>query len=164
MDNFELAMMGVKIACKVLQIKMPEVLFFNNKTLDEKGINAIFQKEDYIIAFSENWIKSVKTNMEIMITCFHESRHAFQYQVIKGNYKGTESISNNTLELWKSEFNQYHAPSGEIENDNDYLYQDIEIDAISFAHKMMLEHFGVKTIVPDEVKEKFSSKWRLYHD
>lgn len=97
MDNFELAMMGVKIACKLLQIKTPEVRFFNNKTLDEKGINAIFQKDDYIIAFSENWIESVKTNMEVLITCFHESRHAFQYQVIKGNYKGIESISNNTL-------------------------------------------------------------------
>lgn len=66
--------------------------------------------------------------------------------------------------MWKSEFCAYHAPSGEIENDNDYLFQDIEIDAICFAHKMMQEHFGVKTIIPNEIREKFSSKWRLYHD
>jgi len=103
MDNFELAMVGVEVAAKILQIKTPEVCFFNNKSLDEKGINAIFRKDEYMIAFNENWIESVKNNMEIMITCFHESRHAFQYQVIKGNYKGTESISNNTIELWKSD-------------------------------------------------------------
>ncbi|QLY40159.1 hypothetical protein HF295_04495 [Hujiaoplasma nucleasis] len=154
MDNFELAMMGVKIASKILQIKTPEVRYFNNELLDKKGINAIFQKEDYIIAFNENWIESVKNNMEIMITCFHESRHAFQYQMIKGNYKGTEIISNNTIELWKSDFNQYHTPSGDKTKDKEYLIQDIEIDAISFAHQMMQEHFGVKTIVPDEIKEK----------
>jgi hypothetical protein len=158
MDNFELAMVGVKIASKILQLKTPEVRFFNNKSLDEKGINAIFRKDEYMIAFNENWVENVKNNMEIMITCFHETRHAFQYQVINGDYMGTETVDKDTIDMWKSEFTQYHRPSGEIENDNDYLYQDIEIGAISFAHKMMLEHFKVKTIIPDEIKVLVLSK------
>jgi hypothetical protein len=111
-----------------------------------------------MIAFNENWVENVKNNMEIMITCFHETRHAFQYQVINGDYMGTETVDKDTIDMWKSEFTQYHRPSGEIENDNDYLYQDIEIGAISFAHKMMLEHFKVKTIIPDEIKVLVLSK------
>jgi len=103
MDNFELAMTGVRVASKILQIKTPEVRFFNNKTLDKKGINAIFKKEDYIIAFSETWIEGVKNNMEIMITCFHESRHAFQYQVINGDYMGTETVDKDTIDMWNVE-------------------------------------------------------------
>lgn len=158
MDNFELAMMGVRVAAKILQNKTPDVRFFNSKRADNKGINAIFQKEDNIIAFNENWIENVENNMEIMITCFHESRHAFQYQVIKGHYKGSESVSRDTLDLWKSEFNQYHTPSGEQKNDKEYLFQDIEIDAIAFAHKMMLEHFKVKTIIPIEIKDSVLTK------
>jgi hypothetical protein len=66
MDNFELAIKGIKISAKILQIKTPEVRFFNNNSLDEKGINAIFRKDEYMIAFYENWIESVKNNMEIM--------------------------------------------------------------------------------------------------
>lgn len=158
MDNFELAMMGVKVAAKILQIKTPEVRFFNNKQADGKGINAIFRKDENIIAFNENWIDGVENNMEIMVTCFHESRHAFQYQVIKGDYIGTETIDKDTIDIWKSEFDQYHTPSGDISSDNGYLFQNIEIDAIAFAHKMMLEHFKVKTIIPGEIIDEVTLK------
>lgn len=160
MDNFELAMMGVKVAAKILQIKTPEVRFFNNKHADEKGINAIFRKEENIIAFNENWIDGVENKMEIMVTCFHESRHAFQYQVIKGDYMGTETVDKDTIDIWKSEFTQYHTPSGDVSSDNRYLFQDIEIDAIAFAHKRMLEYFKVKTIIPDEIREEVNYKRR----
>lgn len=44
-------------------------------------------------------------------------------------------------------------PSGKNNeiDDESYLKQEIEIDAIAFAHKMMLEHFNVRIIVPNTI-------------
>ena len=39
-------------------------------------------------------------------------------------------------------------------DDVEYLKQEIEIDAIAFAHKMMLEHFDVKTVIPEVIKNR----------
>jgi len=39
-------------------------------------------------------------------------------------------------------------------DDESYLKQEVEIDAIAFAHKMMLEHFGLRTIVPSSIRDK----------
>lgn len=49
--------------------------------------------------------------------------------------------------------NNYIMSSGKNnENDDEaYLKQEIESDAISFAHKMMLEHFGLKTVLPSGI-------------
>ncbi len=40
MDNFEAAMSGVALAARILNIKTPDVQFFNDKKYNEKGINA----------------------------------------------------------------------------------------------------------------------------
>jgi len=52
------------------------------------------------------------------------------------------------------ETNNYIMPSGnnnEID-DVDYLKQDIEVDAIAFAHWLVKKEFNVKTIIPELVK------------
>jgi len=158
MDNYELAMYGVKIASKILQINAPEVRFFNDLNADQKSINAIFNPKQYVIAFNEKWLDNVENNMEVIVTCFHESRHAFQYSVINNIYQGSETISADIVSQWESEFESYHSGSGVPSKDENYLFQDIEIDAIAFAHKMMLEHFEVKTIIPDSIKERVKTK------
>jgi hypothetical protein len=151
-DNYQLAMMGVKIASKILHINAPEVRFFIDKNSDERSINAVFNPELYVIAFNENWLNAVENNLEVMVTCFHESRHAYQYNVINGLYKGEDAVNEDTKKQWKQEFESYYSGSGVPSQDNKYLVQDIEIDAIAFAHKMMLEHFEVKTIIPKPIK------------
>jgi len=158
MDNYELAMMGVKIASKILHINAPEVRFFIDKNSDERTINAVFNPELYVIAFNENWLDTVENNLEVMVTCFHESRHAFQYNVINGLYKGEDIIDLDIIKQWKQEFKSYHSGSGAPSKDSKYLVQDIEIDAIAFAHKMMLEHFEVKTIIPESIKKEVTYK------
>lgn len=152
MDNYELAMMGVKIASKILHINTPEVRFFIDKNSDERSINAVFNPELYVIAFNENWLENVDNNLEVMVTCFHESRHAFQYNVINDLHKGELNVSEDCIKQWKQEFESYHSGSGVPSMDNKYLFQDIEVDAIAFAHKMMLEHFEIKTIIPKPIK------------
>jgi len=41
--------------------------------------------------------------MEIQVTCFHESRHAFQWKVISGEYSGTEVVDSPMMQKWKDE-------------------------------------------------------------
>jgi hypothetical protein len=90
--------------------------------------------------------------MEIQVTCFHESRHAFQWKVINGEYSGSEVVDSLTTQKWKDEMKNYNSPTKKDIPEEKYLMQAIEIDAIAFAHKMMLEHFGVKTLIPDCIK------------
>jgi len=127
------------------------VRFFIDKNADNRSINAVFSPNEYIIAFNENWIESLENNLEIMVTCFHESRHASQHNVVDDLYKGTKIIDTETIIKWKQEISSYHSGAGVPSKDNKYLFQDIEIDAIAFAHKMMLEHFDVKTIIPEKI-------------
>jgi len=39
--------------------------------------------------------------------------------------------------------------------------QDMEIDAIAFAHKMMLEHFEVKTLIPKDIIENVNTRLKI---
>lgn len=157
MDNFEVAISGVALAARILNIKTPDVRFFNDLELNKKGINAAFLKEKMIIAFNEVWISSANI-LEIQTTCFHETRHVFQYLVVSGKYKGKEIIEQATINTWRQDMENYENPSGVLENDEDYLTQDIEIDAIVFAHQQMIKHFKVKTVIPKSVKELINSQ------
>ncbi|MFH1693342.1 MAG: hypothetical protein ABH890_03560 [Bacillota bacterium] len=153
MDNFEVAMSGVALAARILNIKTPDVQFFNDKKYNEKGINAVFLKDKMIIAFNEIWISSANI-LEIQTTCFHETRHVFQYLVVSGKYKGKEIIEQARINTWKKDMENYEKPSGVLENDDDYLKQHIEIDAIAFAHHYMNQIFHVKTIIPEIVQNE----------
>ena len=156
MDNYEIAITGVEIASKILGIKTPDVRFFVNDDINKKGINAVFLRNDNIIGFNETWLESVEW-LEVMVTCFHESRHAFQHEVINNRYNGNIKIDSTTKELWVKETSEYKSKFTNS-SDETYLMQDMEIDAIAFAHKMMLEHFEIKTIVPDSIRNKVSLK------
>ena len=83
MDDYQVAINGTSLAARILGIETPDLQFFFNQDLTEKGINSIFLKDKYIIAFNEEWIEQANP-MEIQFTCFHESRHAFQWEVING--------------------------------------------------------------------------------
>jgi len=160
MDNFEVAINGVALAARILNIKTSDVQFFNEKKYNEEGINAVFLKDKMIIAFNEIWISSANI-LEIQTTCFHETRHVCQYLVVSGAYYGNEVIEQATISTWRQDMENYERPSGVLENDEDYLTQDIEIDAIVFAHKMMLDYFEVSTIIPVLIREKVNLKLDL---
>ncbi|AUD62680.1 hypothetical protein BK010_03415 [Tenericutes bacterium MO-XQ] len=151
MDNYKVAINGTKLAAQILGIDTPDVQFFYNKDLTGKGINSIFLKEDYIIAFNEEWVEQANP-MEIQVTCFHESRHAFQWKCI--NEDGPSNVELSTLQIWKKEMNEYSQPTKKDIPEEEYLMQEIEIDAIAFAHKMMLEHFGLKTGIPNIIEKE----------
>jgi len=151
MDNFEVALIGVNIASKILQINKPEVRFVSNEDMIEQKISAIYLKDENIIAFEKLWVETANW-LEVQATCFHEVRHAFQYNVIKGEYDGDEILDERTVRRWKDEFSQYHQCQGGLHGGDTYLFQDIEIDAIAFSHYQMNQHFKVKTFLPYQIK------------
>ena len=153
MDNFEAAISGVALAARILNIETPGVQFFNDLELNENGINAVFVKERMIICFNKLWIESANF-LEIQITCFHETRHVFQYLLVSGKYKGTENIDQQTINTWKQDLRYYEKPSGILGNNEDYLKQSIEIDAIAFAHYFMKKLYDVKTVIPSFISSE----------
>jgi len=155
MNNAEAAIIGVKIASKILEIPEPSVYFIESKNLPNKEITGLFIGKDYEIIFNEEWvIKSPQ--IEVFITCFHEARHAYQLHSIKNGINESKEV----LKQWEADFNSYSNPSGKNEPlaDIDYLKQSIEIDAIRFAHIQIKELFGVKTVIPEIIKEEIFKK------
>ncbi len=143
---------GVKMACELLGIEEPHVTLFESEDLDEV-INAWFDWDTYEIAFNDQWLNGMTNPLEIFITCLHECRHVFQYHVINGTYKGKEVIAKEKVDKWREEFNDYSLTKGIEPNDERHRLQLIEIDAVYFAHEIMLKEFKVKTIIPDVMKE-----------
>jgi len=86
-------------------------------------ISSIYRHKDNEILFNEDWINR-SNELEILVTAFNETRHAYQYHCIKT--KSREDIE--TIIDWEKEFNQYLSPSGKnnTESDIDYLKQSIE--------------------------------------
>lgn len=161
MDNYEVAINGTTLAARILGIEAPDVQFFYNQDMTEKGINSIFLKERYIIAFNEEWIEQANP-MEIQVTCFHETRHAFQWKLITGEYKGESNIDSKTIQIWKEEMNSYNSPTKKDIPEEEYLRQKIEIDAIAFAHLQMNELFEINTIIPDLIKDEVTKLLNNY--
>jgi hypothetical protein len=161
MDNYEVAINGTTLAARILGIETPDVQFFYNQDMTEKGINSIFLKERNIIAFNEEWIEQANP-MEIQVTCFHETRHAFQWKLIQGEYQGDCNIDSKTIQIWKEEMNSYNSPTKKYIPEEEYLRQKIEIDAIAFAHFQMNELFEISTIIPDLIKDEVTKLLNNY--
>ncbi len=153
MDNYEVAINGTTLAARILGIETPDVQFFYNQDLTAKRINSIFLKEKYIIAFNEEWIEQANP-MEIQVTCFHESRHAFQWKLITGEYQGDSNIDSKTIQIWKEEMSNYNSPTKKDIPEEEYLSQTIEIDAIAFAHFQMKKIYNVTSFIPVSIKKE----------
>lgn len=152
MDNYIIAEQGVKEAASILEIKTPLVAVFNNKDTNNRNINSIFLKDNYTICFNKVWLDSADP-IEVLITCFHETRHAFQWNTINEVYFGNEKIDKETIKIWEKEMNHYTQPTNSQIIDEDYVKQTIEIDAIAFAHYHIDCLFDVKTAIP-KIKKK----------
>jgi len=141
MQNIETALIGIQAASKILNITPPEVYFASGSDFPNPEISSIYRHKDNEVIFNEDWINR-SNELEILVTAFHETRHAYQYHCIKT--KSREDIE--TINVWKKEFNQYTSPSGKNtpRSDIDYLKQSIEIDAIAFAYYQMKELFNVE--------------------
>ena len=149
MNNIELTKISIKAASKILQIKEPTIYFNKSTDFSNPNISSLYHKSTHSIVFNEDWATRVD-DLEIIATCFHETRHAYQYHCIKTNSMEDEE----TFKIWKREFEGYNQPSNtnDPKNDESYLKQAIEIDAIAFAYHQMKELYDVEVIIPPEVE------------
>lgn len=89
--------------------------------------------------FNDKWLESAN-ELEILTTRFHETKHAYQYHCIQSNSREDQE----TINTWKREFEGYSKPSNtnNPKNDESYLIQAIEIDAIAFSRLLILHLIG----------------------
>jgi hypothetical protein len=150
MNNYEVAISGVKIVAKILNIPEPHISFFNPEEVSNREITGMYVFESDEIIFYEELVGKSPW-IEVIVTAFHETRHAYQGYCIRN--KSMES--KDTLDKWEYETLNYIRPSGKNNevDDFDYLNQLIEIDVIGFTHHKIFEFFGVKTILPKSIKD-----------
>ena len=155
MKSTEKAFIGIQVASEILNITPPAVNFACGSDFSNPEISCIYRHKDDEIVFNEDWINR-STELEILVTCFHETRHAYQYHCIKTNSIEDEE----TIKIWKREFEGYNKPSGKNTptDDSPYLKQAIEIDAIAFAYQQMKELFDVVVRIPDEIKSQVENR------
>jgi len=87
-----------------------------------------------LILFNQDWLAVAKLE-EVILTAFHETRHAYQKSQIDEipNLKHKENPE--TVAKWRREFEKYYRPSDEYQDDPGYLEQEIEKDAIAFSKR-----------------------------
>lgn len=147
MSKFDLVRKTVQVASKLLDIPEPKNDLFYKKKLLDTEITGVFKKENYCLYLNNKWV-SVSSDIEIIITIFHKVRHAYQYYCIVNEINHTRQV----LEEWKDNFDNHMSPTLNENNDEKYLTQPIEKDAILWTHNIVLELFEIKTVIPKVLK------------
>lgn len=83
-------------------------------------------------------------------------RHVYQEYCIRTQSRETKK----TLLIWEYETLNYIMPSGKNNeiDDESYIKQEIEIDAIAFSHCQTYKFFNVKSVIPNVIKDKVNHK------
>lgn len=160
MDNFDVVISAVRIVEKILNFPAPELFIIEQNQLPNSEITGMYRFDDNEIIFNEDWVLRSDWT-EVIITAFHEMRHAYQGYCIRTKSREPQS----TLDKWDYETLNYIMPSGKNNeiDDESYLKQEIEIDAIAFAHKIMLDHFDLRTVIPNNIKREVIDKLQKKH-
>ena len=144
------AIQAVYDASITLKIIKPQVHFAEAVDFPNPEITSVYSRSKNYIIFNEDWVYK-SSDHEILISAFHETRHAYQHFCIQA-FVFEEG---ETIRRWNKEFHEYTSPSGENTplSDLDYLKQSIEIDAIAFAYDQMKKLYNVQVMIPTEIKD-----------
>lgn len=139
------AVYAVSIASKILEIEKPEVDFVDSEFLHSSSITSMYVPNHNLILFNQDWLSVAKLD-EVVLTAFHETRHAYQKAQIDGIPYLKQKENPETIAKWKQEFDAYYRPSDEYVDDPEYLEQEIEKDAIAFSQMWLrkIEFLSVK--------------------
>lgn len=155
MRKIETVYIGVQAASKILKIIKPKVYFNPYTDFSNPNVSSMYLKSRNAIVFNDKWLDSAN-EPEILATCFHETRHAYQHYCIQSN----SGENQETINIWKREFENYQKASSTNNpvNDKSYLFQAIEIDAIAFAYHQMKELFDVQVKIPESIVGKVKTQ------
>src|SRR5690554_6844705 len=98
MNNQKVLYAGVQIVSKILSFPIPDLYIIEGDKLPNKEITGMYSFRNDEIIFNEDWIDKSEW-IEVLITVFHEMRHAYQGYCVKTKTK--ESVE--TLKVWSKE-------------------------------------------------------------
>lgn len=153
-NNYYFAFVSVRIAENYLGISnYTEVLYKESVYFSEPNISSMFLQEGHYIVFNNSFLEKASM-FEVMISGFHEARHAYQFFQVKFpnsnqlKFQEEESI----LKEWAKDFDNIKQPCAMSKEE--YLNRFTEIDAIAFSCYLVYKLFNITQIIPDEIKEK----------
>lgn len=132
---------AVAIASKLLGIRKVDVDFVDSEFLKGKTIASIYLPDHDLILFNQDWLSVAKIE-EVILTAFHETRHAYQKAQIDGVPNLRQKENSETIAKWDGEFRKYYRPTDAFQDDPEYLEQEIEKDAIAFS-QMWVQKLGL---------------------
>lgn len=163
-DKQNAAIASVKIAEKIIGIDNSlEVVFKDNQYFNDTEISAVFLKEGYYVVFNNAYLENVSI-IEIMITGFHEVKHAYQYMQIEYGemFQLKFKDGKETINEWKKDFDNLKQPNEMIKEE--YLNRPTEVDAIAFSYYLADKLLNVKQVIPKEIKDKVLKKVAQFNE
>lgn len=157
MSNFEsnkkIAILIVELISKMYKLGVGVLVEFEPSSKFPHTDVTARTIRDYRIIFNIDRL-AICPESEVYVTAFHEMRHIYQYCCIDFSDKFPDNFNEpkERIEKWKYEFKNYYVSN--IEDDEKYLNQDCEIDAIAFAYLMMIKLFNANVIIPSLIKKK----------
>ena len=148
---------GTTMASKILNVREPHTVFHNSSKFCNPEIAASFVPETYTITFNSDWC-SKASDLEVLACTFHEMRHAYQFEQSKKMNIFNTNEPKARIQKWREERVNYNNPALSSLKTLNYLYQDIEIDAIAVAHLMMDKLFQAKTAIPPLIKSEVNER------
>ncbi len=135
--NEQIAIYGIKFACKKLNILEPVIEFYENFE-SHQHITSMYLPESNTIIFNRKWVDEAEIS-EVLLVSFHESRHAYQKRQIDLLNSGMnyDEVKKNIC-IWDTEFKCYSQPKSDG-IDIEYLNQEIEKDAVDFSNRLLNE-------------------------
>lgn len=155
----EIIKLGIEMASKLLDVKEPNVSYLPIRKATNQDVSAVYIPETNTISYNKTWLDQ-SSEVDILAATFHEVRHAYQYEMEKAMLKGKEVAEIELVKKWKEERSLYQVPLIGKHPQVHYLNQEIEIDAVAFAHLVMRTMFGMKSHIPLSVKTKVQHRMK----
>lgn len=124
---------------------------------DYHSILSIFDKDEQLIIFNTDLIGNM-SEMTIIASLIHESRHAHQWYQIEHPKKSPEDKA--TLKRWFAEFETYFQPLRRVDSQH-YINQEIEIDAVAYTALFMDKSGDYELEIPESIQEKVKARCDL---
>ena len=134
---------AVKYASGLMNIGMPDVEFVDSRIFRSTTITSMYLPHINLILFNLDWLSKSKVE-EVILTAFHECRHAYQKAQISRDSSVQIRESEETIMKWEKEMNHYYRPKDGYQNDPMYLQQEIELDAVRFSNQLLLKMISEK--------------------
>lgn len=138
----------------ISQNRQPCDVAFAEFPASHKDIISMFERDSYSILFNMEKVDELDES-EVVGSLIHEGRHAYQWVQVYESKNPVEPQE--TLEIWKEEFQNYLQPTDNNSNLK-YVSQTLEIDAVAYT-AIQLEKLELgRLIIPEEIKTQVQKR------